>query len=189
MDIVASNRTGTNVSNLRECNRQLTTRQEASASPPQLVFQSIHLVNFVIHRDTTVQLDRSPVVLVTGSNGSGKTLILDALLFAIGIDSKRAQRQRNSAFIGRFGKYAEVILKLNNFIMNGRRVLQSSDPHILKHLDQDLVTIRLRIHANNKLSYWLNDRRTVNGHTINRGDIRQLFQAAGLFGDLSLIHI
>jgi chromosome segregation ATPase len=150
------------------------------------VFRSIRLVNFVIHRDTTIQLDDSPVILITGSNGSGKTLILDALLLAIGVESRRAQRQRNSAFIGRFGKYAEVELELNNFQLNERRVLRSPDPAFAKLLDKDVVSIRLRIHDSNRISYWLNGQRSVNGHQIARKDVRKLFQAAGLFGDSPL---
>ncbi|MFX1492092.1 MAG: ATP-binding protein, partial [Promethearchaeota archaeon] len=71
----------------------MTPRQELSPSISPLVFRKLRLVNFVIHRDTTIQLDTAPITLITGSNGSGKTLILDALLFAIGVDSRRAQRQ------------------------------------------------------------------------------------------------
>lgn len=164
----------------------MTTRQETTLSTSLVVFRSIHLVNFVIHRDTTIELDESPVVLITGSNGSGKTLILDALLLAIGVESRRAQRQRNSAFIGRFGKYAEVELELNNFQINGRRVLSSPDAALSKLLDKDVVSIRLRIHNTNRVSYWLNGQRSVNGHQIARKDIRKLFQAAGLFGDSPL---
>lgn len=164
----------------------MTTRHETILSTDPLVFRNIRLVNFVIHRDTTIQLDASPVVLITGSNGSGKTLILDALLYAIGVDSRRAQRQRHSAFIGRFEKYAEVILELNNFQLNGRRVLRSPDPALNKLLDRNVVIIRLRIHPSNRVSYWLNEQRSLNGHQITRKDIRKLFQAAGLFGDSPL---
>lgn len=164
----------------------MTTRQETTLSTSPVVFRRIRLVNFVIHRDTTIQLDESPVVLITGSNGSGKTLILDALLLAIGVESRRAQRQRNSAFIGRFGKYAEVELELNNFQINGRRVLRSPDTALAKLLNKDVVSIRLRIHNTNRVSYWLNGQRSVNGHQIARKDIRKLFQAAGLFGDSPL---
>ncbi|MFX1576718.1 MAG: AAA family ATPase [Promethearchaeota archaeon] len=164
----------------------MTTRQETTLSTSPVVFRSIRLVNFVIHRDTTIELDESPVVLITGSNGSGKTLILDALLLAIGVESRRAQRQRNSAFIGRFGKYAEVELELNNFQINGCRVLRSPDTALSKLLDKDVVSIRLRIHNTNRVSYWLNGQRSVNGHQIARKDIRKLFQAAGLFGDSPL---
>ncbi|MFX0168364.1 MAG: AAA family ATPase [Candidatus Hodarchaeota archaeon] len=164
----------------------MTTRQETPLSPQSLVFRRIRLVNFVIHRDTTIQLDASPVVLITGANGSGKTLILDALLFAIGVDSRRAQKQRNSAFIGRFNKHAEVQLDLNNFVLNGRRVFHSPDKAIAKLLNQDIVTIRLRIHANNRITYWVNEKRTLNGRLITRKDIQKLFQSAGLFGDSPL---
>jgi chromosome segregation ATPase len=152
----------------------------------QIAFRRIRLVNFVIHRDTTIQLDNSSVILITGSNGSGKTLILDALLLAIGVESRRAQRQRNSAFIGRFDKYAEVQLELNNFQLNGRRVLRSPDPALSKLLDTDVVSIQLRIHDTNRITYWLNGQRSVNGHPIARKDIRKLFQGAGLFGDSPL---
>ncbi|MFX1403716.1 MAG: AAA family ATPase [Promethearchaeota archaeon] len=157
-----------------------------SLSTSSVVFRSIRLVNFVIHRDTKIQLDESPVILITGSNGSGKTLILDALLLAIGVESRRAQRQRNSAFIGRFNKYAEVILELNNYQLNGRRVLRSPDPAMSTLLDTDVVSIRLRVDETNRISYWLNGKRSLNGQQIARKDIRKLFQAAGLFGDSPL---
>lgn len=164
----------------------MTTRQELSPSIPPLVFRSIRLVNFVIHRDTTIRLDASPVVLITGSNGSGKTLILDALLYAIGVESRRVQRQRNAAFIGRFEKYAEVVLELNNYQLSGRRILTSPDSSMAKLLNRDIVSIRLRIHPSNRVSYWLNGQRSLNGSQITRTDIRKLFQAAGLFGDSPL---
>jgi chromosome segregation ATPase len=150
------------------------------------VFRRIRLVNFVIHRDTTIQLDTSPIVLITGANGSGKTLVLDALLYAIGVDSKRAQKQSHSAFIGRFEKYAEVQLELNNLVMNGRRVFHSPDPAIAKLLDQDVVSIRLRIHPSNRVTYWVNEKRAFNGRQISRKDVQKLFQSAGLFGDSPL---
>ncbi len=164
----------------------MTPRQELSPSISPLVFRKLRLVNFVIHRDTTIQLDTAPITLITGSNGSGKTLILDALLFAIGVDSRRAQRQRNAAFIGRFDKHAEVNLELNNFQLNGRRVLRSPDPSLSKLLDRDIVTIRLRIYPSNRIAYWLNEQRSINGHQITRKDIRKLFRAAGIFGDSPL---
>lgn len=164
------------------------TRQPGvtSSATSQLIFNSIRLINFVIHRDTTIPLDRTPIVLVTGSNGSGKTLILDALLLAIGFDSKRSQRQRNSAFIGRFDKHAEIVLVLNNFRLDGRRILQSPDKEINRLLDKDKVYIRLRILPSNVLSYWINDRRTAGNRRISRQDIRQLFQVAGVFGHTPL---
>ncbi len=164
----------------------MTPRQEPSPSISPLVFRKLRLVNFVIHRDTTIQLDSAPITLITGSNGSGKTLILDALLFAIGVDSRRAQRQRNAAFIGQFDKHAEVNLELNNFQLNGRRVLRSPDPSLSKLLNNDVVTIRLRIYPGNRIAYWLNEQRSINGHPITRKDIRKLFRAAGLFGDSPL---
>ncbi|MFW9832090.1 MAG: AAA family ATPase, partial [Candidatus Thorarchaeota archaeon] len=164
----------------------MTTRHTAPPFTNQLLFRTIRLVNFVIHRNTVIKLDTSPIVLITGSNGSGKTLILDALLYAIGVDSRRAQRQRHSAFIGPFEKFAEVILELNNFQLNGRRVLRSADEAINRVLNQDVVAIRLRIHPSNRVSYWLNDQRALNGQKITRKDIRKLFQGAGLFGDSPL---
>jgi chromosome segregation ATPase len=164
----------------------MTLRQEPAPSIPPLVFHKLRLVNFVIHRDTTVQLDSAPITLITGSNGSGKTLILDALLFAIGVDSRRAQRQRNAAFIGEFDKHAEVHLELNNFQLNGRRVLRSPDPILAKLLDSDIVKIRLRIYPSNRIAYWINEQRSIDGHQITRKDIRKLFRASGLFGDSPL---
>jgi chromosome segregation ATPase len=151
-----------------------------------MVFRSIRLVNFVIHRDTTIPLDRSPITLITGSNGSGKTLILDALLLVIGLESKRAQRQRNIKFIGPFEKYAEVVLELNNPVISERRLLRSPDKEMNRLLDQDSVTIRLRILPSNTVSLWVNNQRTIRGRRISRQDVRQLFQAAGLFGDSPL---
>jgi chromosome segregation ATPase len=148
-----------------------------------MLFRSIRLTNFVIHRDTTVPLDRAPVLLVTGSNGSGKTLLLDALLLAIGVDSRRAQRQRNAAFIGRFGKYADVTIELNNFRVGNRRVLRNSDGELGRLLDRDVVTIGLRIHPNNTITYSVNERQSFSKDRISRQDIRGLFQATGLFDD------
>ncbi len=168
--------------------KEAVASSPAAESPPatRMVFRSIRLVNFVIHRDTTVHLDRSPITLITGSNGSGKTLILDALLLIIGLESKRVQRQRNIKFIGPFDKYAEVILELNNPVIAERRLLRSPEKEMNKLLDQDTVSIRLRILPSNTISLWVNNQRTIKGRRISRQDIRQLFQAAGVFGDSPL---
>lgn len=168
--------------------KEAVASSPAAESPPatRMVFRSIRLVNFVIHRDTTIPLNLSPITLITGSNGSGKTLILDALLLVIGLESKRAQRQRNIKFIGPFDKYAEVVLELNNPTLSERRLLRSPDKEMNRLLDRDSVTIRLRILPSNTISIWVNNQRTIKGRRISRQDIRQLFQAAGLFGDSPL---
>ncbi len=152
-------------------------------TPSPMVFHRIRLVNFVIHRDTTIQLDTTPITFITGSNGSGKTLILDALLLAIGVDSKRANRQRNSTFIGPFGKTAEILLELNNFRINGERIIRSPDSELNRLLNNEQVNVRVRILSSNRITFWINDKRTIDNRRITRQDIRQIFHGAGIWGD------
>ena len=155
-------------------------------SPRHLLFRSLRLVNFVIHRDTTIWLDRSPITLITGANGSGKTLLLDALLLALGGASSRVKQQRLTTFIGPFGRRAEVVLNLNNHRLDGRRVLRSQDPELDRLLDRDQVEIRLRINPGGTTSIWVNGVHRLGRRPISRQEVRQIFRSAGVLGDVPL---
>jgi len=164
----------------------MATLSDETGNHRRLLFRSLRVVNFVIHRDTVIRLDRSPITLITGANGSGKTLLLDALLLALGGASSRVKQQRLTTFIGPFGKRAEIELKLNNHRINGHRVLRSQDQELDKLLNRDLVEIRLRINPGGTTSIWVNGVRKLGRRPITRQEVRRIFRSAGVLGDVPL---
>lgn len=107
---------------------------------------------------------------VTGPNGSGKTNILDALLFALGELSTRRLRAENAAKLIFHGsemagleraKMAKVIIQFDN--ANGRMPV-----------DTTTVTISREVYRNGQSVYRLNGRR------ISRSHILEVLSIAGI---------
>ena len=63
------------------------------------IFKSLEIYNFVSHKQTYITLEDTPITLITGANGTGKSLILDALLIAMGSGSDRVRKQKLTSFI------------------------------------------------------------------------------------------
>jgi chromosome segregation protein len=108
--------------------------------------------------------------VVTGPNGSGKTNILDALLFALGELSTRRLRAENAAkliFHGsetaglEKGKMAKVIIQFDN--------ADSRMP-----VDTTTVTVSREVYRNGQSVYRLNGRR------ISRAHILEILSMAGI---------
>lgn len=107
---------------------------------------------------------------VTGPNGSGKTNILDALLFALGELSTRRLRAENAAKLIFHGsetagleraKMAKVIIQFDN-----------ADGHMA--VDTTTVTISREVYRNGQSVYRLNGRR------ISRTHILEILSMAGI---------
>ena len=57
-----------------------------------VVFQELFLENFMAHQSTHITFRDKPIIVVTGSNGSGKTQIIDALMLCLGLTPPRAKK-------------------------------------------------------------------------------------------------
>lgn len=144
------------------------------------LLKSIHLKNFQIHRDTFINFDNRPILLITGANGAGKTLILDALLLAMGGASKRAKQMGLSSFIGPFGGTAKIKIVLNNPIINKRRLFQTNVPNLDTIIDKDLLTIEVAIDKRGARQYSINGRKTIDGVPISVYHIQKIFTSVHL---------
>ncbi|MBS7633477.1 AAA family ATPase, partial [Candidatus Bathyarchaeota archaeon] len=116
-----------------------------------------------------INLDRG-FTAITGPNGSGKTNILDALLFALGELSTRRLRAENAAKLIFHGsetaglekaKMAKVIIQFDN--TDGRMPV-----------DTTTVTVSREVYRNGQSVYRLNGRR------ISRAHILELLSVAGI---------
>jgi chromosome segregation protein len=107
---------------------------------------------------------------ITGPNGSGKTNIVDAVLFALGELSTRRLRAENAAKLIFHGsekagleraKMAKVIIQFDN--VDGRMPV-----------DTTTVTVSREVYRNGQSVYRLNGRR------ISRAHIQEIFSMAGI---------
>ena len=78
-----------------------------------MIIRRLRLVNFISHRDTVIEIPRGLTAIV-GSNGAGKTAILDAISYAL---FKEHSRGREGNLINRRASSARVQLE---FEANGR---------------------------------------------------------------------
>jgi len=116
-----------------------------------------------------VALDKG-FTAITGPNGSGKTNIVDAVLFALGELSTRRLRAENAAKLIFHGsekaeleraKMAKVIIQFDN-----------SDGHM--PVDTSTVTISREVYRNGQSVYRLNGRRISRTHSL------EIFSMAGI---------
>lgn len=76
------------------------------------LFAKLTISNFMLHKNTSFDLDSCPITLLTGANGSGKTQVLDALIIALGYYPKRLKKSGYQSAIGIFDACAEITLQL-----------------------------------------------------------------------------
>lgn len=120
-------------------------------------------------KNVKVTLDKG-FTAITGPNGSGKTNIVDAVLFALGELSMRRLRAENSTKLIFHGS---EIAKLKN--ANKAKVLiQFDNKDGRLPIDTSTVTISREVHKNGQSSYRLNGRR------ISRKRILEVLSMAGV---------
>ena len=150
------------------------------------IFKSLEIYNFVSHKQTYITLEDTPITLITGANGTGKSLILDALLIAMGSGSDRVRKQKLTSFIGPFDNYFKITLNLNNPRVYGRRILRSIEPTLSDLLDKDIVSISVTVNKRGVRQYTINGRRTIGNVPINMAHIRNIFKNANISPDAPL---
>ncbi len=123
--------------------------------------QDLRLYNFLLYKDVTVQIPNG-ITILTGKNGTGKSLFLDALRLALGLKSRTIRMERLTHYLRDKEKDAIVEITLRNpFPLDsevrgnrGNRILNTKDPSFDAIFLRDvIVKIRRRIHPNGTSSY------------------------------------
>lgn len=123
------------------------------------MLQSLHLHNFALSQNSEITLD-SGFNVITGETGAGKSLLLDALMLAMG--------GRGGSDMVRFGAKSADIYASFSFIKDN----QTSDIANWflaneREFDGDIV-IRRQIHSENRSKAWLN------GVPVSLSELKQL---------------
>ncbi|RLI63094.1 MAG: hypothetical protein DRO63_08825, partial [Candidatus Gerdarchaeota archaeon] len=64
------------------------------------LFRKLVLENLMLHDNTTIDLAKEAITLITGANGSGKTQILDGLIICLGYIPQRAKGKGIRSLVG-----------------------------------------------------------------------------------------
>lgn len=75
-------------------------------------FKDLELINFRIHESLKVDFSTNKLVVVTGKNGSGKTSIIDAIVWALYDETVKGQKG-DAVVTKKIGKNCSVILKFD----------------------------------------------------------------------------
>ncbi|MCF2142487.1 MAG: AAA family ATPase [Candidatus Heimdallarchaeota archaeon] len=152
------------------------------------LFRKLVLENLMLHDNTTIDLAKEAITLITGANGSGKTQILDGLIICLGYIPQRAKGKGIGSLVGERDEFARVSLTLNNPIIDGRFAIQTLDQDLNNVISQKEFTITAKISKQeNSVTYYLNNsRRIVRGRLVTRRDIRRIFESIGVRGDNKL---
>lgn len=106
-----------------------------------LFLQQLRLNNFMLHEDTTVRVTK-PILVLSGSNGSGKTQLVEALILVFGEKTGRAKKV--DSLVGPYGPTASVEVVLANRLPNGTAVFPTteSDEKLRQVLAQPTVVLQ-----------------------------------------------
>lgn len=152
------------------------------------IFKKLILRNFVTHKETVLDLDKSSILLISGANGTGKTLVLDGFMLAIGGSSERLKEKPLASFIGPFEKKAKVQLVLNNLKIPGenRRMIFVFDPDLNALIDRDTIEIEVEITPKGVREYRINGRKYIGKRKIIKQDILTIFRSINSNSDAPL---
>jgi chromosome segregation protein len=134
--------------------------------------KKIELKGFKTFGQTTTILLEKGFTVITGPNGSGKTNIIDAVLFVLGELSSRRLRAEN------FSKlifHGSPEAKLDNVKM-AKVVMQFNNSDGLIPLDTSTVTVSREVYKNGQSVYRLNGRR------MSRANVVDTLAMAGISG-------
>src|SRR5512136_3260807 len=106
-----------------------------------------------------VNLDKG-FTAITGPNGSGKTNILDALLFCLGELSTRRLRAENASKLIFHGSEKSGLEKSRM----AKVIIQFDNSDSIMPVDTTTVTISREVYRNGQSVYRLNGRRMSRGH-------------------------
>jgi chromosome segregation ATPase len=151
-----------------------------------LLFRLLTLNNFKLHRSTQIDLGESPITLITGANGSGKTQILEAIILCLGGSHSSSRIGTNEEMIGNFGETAELSLEIANPQINGKRLLSFQNEVFNRLLITDMIKIGVSVRPNQAIKYSINDKFSIDGERISRRDIREMLKLLNINADNEL---
>jgi len=151
-----------------------------------LLFHLLTLDNFKLHRSTQIDLGASPIALITGANGSGKTQILEAIVLCLGGSHSSTRIGTNEEMIGNFGDTSELSLEIANPLINGKRMLSFQTETFNRLLGTEKVKIGVSIRPNQAIKYSINEKFSIDGERISRRDIREMLKLLNINADNEL---
>ncbi len=121
-------------------------------SDKNVLLKELELQDVFLFGDKELVLD-APLTIVTGRNGSGKTLLLDYIRLALGLKGRQSRFGRSGEFVFPGASEARITVTLRNPIseVHGHRVISSSNPNFnSEFLDSDEIFIQRRVTASGK---------------------------------------
>ena len=103
----------------------------------------LSLKNFMLHNETNL-LIKQPIVVISGSNGSGKTQLLEALLILLGEKSPRTKKGLQS-LVGKGDGECSIEIEVNNKKPDGTYMFQLIESDILDFLTKDSIIFKASI--------------------------------------------
>ncbi len=157
------------------------------------LFKSLQIKNFVIHEDTEITFSSNhPLTIVAGANGSGKTLIMQALQLILGYIPPRIRKGGVASNVGEWQDYASIRIVLNNPFLEAlqSRIITTSDPQLQPLINTDEITIEYRVYKNGRTLFFINNRaKFSDGTTIKRDHIREIIRSCHLYDSFPLIFV
>lgn len=141
--------------------------------------KEIRMLNFMCHKNFAIEFHSTPMQIVTGANGSGKSAIANALCLCLGSQARATGRTSNvQSFIRKGEKTAELTLTLAN---EGREAFK---PELY---GKEIQIIR-RIGAKSSTYKVLNQQRKV--ISTQKDTIAEIIQALSISPDnpLCILH-
>ncbi|MHA1912184.1 MAG: AAA family ATPase, partial [Candidatus Kariarchaeaceae archaeon] len=151
-----------------------------------LLFHRLTLNNYKLHRSTQIDLGASPITLITGANGSGKTQILEAIVLCLGGSHSSSRIGTNEEMIGNFGETSDLSLEIANPRINNKRMLSFQNEVFNRLLGAETVKIGVSIRPNQAIKYSINEKFSIEGERISRRDIREMLKLININADNEL---
>ncbi|MFP4057942.1 MAG: AAA family ATPase [Candidatus Brocadiia bacterium] len=146
-----------------------------------LLFTKLRLRNYKLHADTEVRLDRRPILLVTGANGSGKTQVLEALRLCLGVHPSPSRARGMASVIGPRAKDAHLTLHVRNPVVDGHRLLKPPHEDLANVLDHDVVRVRARVAPSGSVQYRIGGAEDPKaGHRVSGRQLRDVFRSVNV---------
>lgn len=84
--------------------------------------KNLTMINFMCHKNFTIDFHSVPMQIVTGANGSGKSTIANAICLILGAQARTTGRTKNAqSFIQQGAKFEDNFVSISNF--NARKCL------------------------------------------------------------------
>ncbi len=147
------------------------------------LIHKLRLVNFMLHKETELDLTQSPITLITGANGSGKTQVLDGLILALGYSSRRLKKTETADLVAPFGDKAEVSLdmSLSSSFNLEDSIISEEIMSFLETLPEKTWRILVEIHPQKGIDYFfVSPEKKIK---VRRKTVRELFRHLAIKAD------